>query len=179
MSHFKPIPPGTQYGRLEVLQFIGCFRRDAYWQCQCTCGEVCIVRGTRLRDGSRQQCGLHRQRFSRAQRTTTVFPRRLALQKKMQHWTMPSLLLALGVDYPDLLRTGGQGYRDTHHKGGFWMRHEDHLIDIAWALKAAWRKRLLEYHPDRPGGSLEVTQHINMLYGKAKRLLERHGIECT
>ena len=45
------------YGRLTVLEYD--FNRDneAWWKCQCECGNVISVRGTDLRSGNTKSCG--------------------------------------------------------------------------------------------------------------------------
>ena len=49
---------GKKFNKLTVL------KRDlsktggaAYWICKCDCGKIISVRGTSLRDGSKQDCG--------------------------------------------------------------------------------------------------------------------------
>lgn len=54
----KPIEPGTRFGRLTVLRQNGNKPgRGALYDCQCDCGNICTVRGDRLRSGETTSCG--------------------------------------------------------------------------------------------------------------------------
>ena len=48
---------GRVYGRLRVLEFDHIRNHNAYWRCQCSCGETCTIRGAALRSGVTQSCG--------------------------------------------------------------------------------------------------------------------------
>jgi len=50
---------GNRYGRLLVLKRAENKKNNnkAYWECQCDCGNKCIVMGTLLRKGNTQSCG--------------------------------------------------------------------------------------------------------------------------
>lgn len=50
---------GMTFGRLLVLEEASKlkFRREVYWWCQCTCGNITKVSGTSLRKGTSQSCG--------------------------------------------------------------------------------------------------------------------------
>lgn len=56
--NFKDIPTGQIFGRLTVLGFAG---RNSFghvqWWCECECGQLRQVTGTRLRNGHTQSCG--------------------------------------------------------------------------------------------------------------------------
>lgn len=49
---------GQQFGDLTVLKYAG----DKYWLCQCSCGKIKEIHGTRLRNGWVTSCG-HRSGF--------------------------------------------------------------------------------------------------------------------
>lgn len=49
---------GNRYGKLIVLEFVEQEKyMDAYWLCQCDCGNKAIVRGACLRTGNTKSCG--------------------------------------------------------------------------------------------------------------------------
>lgn len=48
---------GHKYGRLTVISFAYTKDSNAYWNCQCDCGKITIVRGNALRTGSILSCG--------------------------------------------------------------------------------------------------------------------------
>ena len=56
---------GNRYGRLVVLErFWDAKGTAAEWVCQCDCGEVLGVRGTKLRDGGIRSCGCLRREIT-------------------------------------------------------------------------------------------------------------------
>src|SRR6185437_6387943 len=48
---------GRRFGRLTVLRRSPNRNRLVYWECQCDCGQLTVVRGTHLRGGRTQSCG--------------------------------------------------------------------------------------------------------------------------
>lgn len=72
MSKHNPVPPhlrqqigfidetGKTYGQLSVIRYIksdGAGRRkSAMFECICTCGEICVLKGQHLRNGSKTMC---------------------------------------------------------------------------------------------------------------------------
>ena len=50
---------GNKYGRLTVIKLADkkSKSRQVYWQCQCECGNIAIIRGASLRDGTTTSCG--------------------------------------------------------------------------------------------------------------------------
>lgn len=179
MAHVKHIEPGVHFGRLTVQRFSGIHNRHACWECLCECGAMCSVRGSLLRNGTRKQCGHHRKNTLDS---AMLMPHRLH-PVSLHRWTMPFILSELGVDVPDVYRTPEKGfvytkaiYQSGIH-GGFWMRHEAHLSEIALAFRDAYHRRMREVHPDRPGGSEETAQYVNMLYGRGERLFKYRGID--
>jgi hypothetical protein len=61
-----PLPPkvadlrGRTFGRLTVREFAGVRDGKAYWTCDCCCGAVKEVRGSKLTDGGIVSCGCQR-----------------------------------------------------------------------------------------------------------------------
>jgi hypothetical protein len=52
---------GQRYGRLVVRRFAGRDQaRHLYWECECCCGRVVIVRAAKLRTGRQVSCGCMR-----------------------------------------------------------------------------------------------------------------------
>lgn len=55
---------GQTFGRLTVLERaerpIGVKGKDAYWQCQCTCGKTLAVMGKSLKNGKTKSCGCYK-----------------------------------------------------------------------------------------------------------------------
>ena len=49
---------GTKYGKLTILKQVKIeYSSDVYWECQCECGNITVVRGTDLRSGKVKSCG--------------------------------------------------------------------------------------------------------------------------
>ena len=44
------------FGKLKVIK-IAYIKKPAHWQCECSCGNSCIVTGNRLRGGKTKSCG--------------------------------------------------------------------------------------------------------------------------
>ena len=61
---FAIIPPGTKFGYLTVVSFVGIRRRLREYECLCDCGKSKLVLGNSLRNGGTRSCGhlhtLHR-----------------------------------------------------------------------------------------------------------------------
>jgi len=68
----KPLQlSGKPFGRLIVIQKLP--RRDlrwplrhepnSFWRCRCSCGTLCIVRGSNLARGMTRSCGCYRRDF--------------------------------------------------------------------------------------------------------------------
>jgi hypothetical protein len=51
---------GKTYGQLSVIRYIrsggGGRRKSAMFECICTCGEICVLKGQHLRNGSKTMC---------------------------------------------------------------------------------------------------------------------------
>lgn len=58
MHYFKDIT-GMKFGRLLVIKRLGAVKhgQEVMWECQCDCGNNCIVKGTHLRNGTTRSCG--------------------------------------------------------------------------------------------------------------------------
>ena len=54
MKDLKGDPP---YGRLEVLRAVGTRHGKMYWECKCSCNNICVVSTTHLRNGHTASCG--------------------------------------------------------------------------------------------------------------------------
>ena len=48
---------GKRFGHLVVLEYIGHRNKKDFYQCQCDCGNLAVVRGQALRSGATQSCG--------------------------------------------------------------------------------------------------------------------------
>jgi len=48
---------GNSYGKLTVVKYWGSQGRRSLWECRCTCGNLCIVNVTSLRNGTTKSCG--------------------------------------------------------------------------------------------------------------------------
>lgn len=56
-ANFKDIT-GLRFGKLTVISRLGLNNHGHYmWKCQCDCGNLCQVDGTKLRNGHTQSCG--------------------------------------------------------------------------------------------------------------------------
>lgn len=49
---------GQKFGRLTVLKDSGQKKSNEHlWECQCSCGKICLVKGVHLRTGQTKSCG--------------------------------------------------------------------------------------------------------------------------
>lgn len=49
---------GMTFHELTVKQYAGkLFQGSRSWKCECSCGKICYVRGTRLTSGNTKSCG--------------------------------------------------------------------------------------------------------------------------
>jgi hypothetical protein len=48
---------GNIYGRITVLCLSGVIKHQVHWWCLCSCGELVVLSGARLRGGCTQSCG--------------------------------------------------------------------------------------------------------------------------
>lgn len=48
---------GNTYGKLTVISFSHTSNSHAYWNCQCECGKITVVKGNALRNGAIHSCG--------------------------------------------------------------------------------------------------------------------------
>lgn len=44
---------GVENSKLNVIKYLG----NSFWECQCECGNICVVDSTRLRNGTTRSCG--------------------------------------------------------------------------------------------------------------------------
>ena len=58
----------------------------------------------------------------------------------------------------------------------FWIRSIDHL-QVLHQARQLYRTRIVEVHPDKPGGCLEQTIQLNDTWGKIERRFKDHGHE--
>ena len=56
-SRFTKDEVGKVYGRLSVLEYDSNHGNEAWWKCQCECGNIVSVRGADLRSGNTKSCG--------------------------------------------------------------------------------------------------------------------------
>lgn len=60
---------GQTFGRLRVIELNSRNDRYFYWDCECSCGSLCVVEGHQLRSGHTQSCGcLQKERASLTKR---------------------------------------------------------------------------------------------------------------
>jgi hypothetical protein len=57
MPKLLHIEPGQQYGRLTVVELARSAPNGKWWRCQCECGTMTEVTGTRLASGHTRSCG--------------------------------------------------------------------------------------------------------------------------
>jgi len=48
---------GSRFGSLVVSEFAYIKNRNAFWVCECDCGNTCVVNGKSLRNGDTKSCG--------------------------------------------------------------------------------------------------------------------------
>ena len=51
---------GMRFGKLVVTGYSHTINKRVYWKCICDCGNVCVVHGTKLRNGHTRSCGCAR-----------------------------------------------------------------------------------------------------------------------
>lgn len=78
---------GQRYGKLVVLEEATLEQsREAYWSCQCDCGENTVVRGSNLRNGNTKSCGCARAEISRAINTRHGHARDKNMSPEYKSW---------------------------------------------------------------------------------------------
>lgn len=55
----KPIKDitGRKFGYLTAIRYVKTYNKRAFWECQCICGRVAIVRSNNLLTGTTKSCG--------------------------------------------------------------------------------------------------------------------------
>lgn len=48
---------GKQFGKLHVIRYANSHDNYTYWECKCSCGNTCIVKGRDLVRGHKKSCG--------------------------------------------------------------------------------------------------------------------------
>ena|SRR3989344_6147889 len=69
--------------------------------------------------------------------------------------------------------------RDRRQKkrgSSLWTRPVNHL-EVLEHARQAYRRRIIDVHPDKPGGSLEQTVELNRTWGEIKKRFRSHGHE--
>lgn len=56
-SGFQKDLTGKRFGRLVVLEFAEIRNHNAFWKCQCDCGNITVKQGTSLSHGYTKSCG--------------------------------------------------------------------------------------------------------------------------
>lgn len=106
---------GKRFGRLQVRLFAGITKQNgALWLCDCDCGNVCVVRSTKLRTGWTKSCGcFHRERSAEAHRVHGAKDgRRKGAKVKEGYWLWYNLRHRCENEkYPQYKDYGGRGIR--------------------------------------------------------------------
>jgi len=72
---------GKKYGHLTVLEEAGIdSSKHKLWKCQCDCGNIITARGSRLRNGEKQDCGCMKRRGGFIDETGNRYGRLLVLE---------------------------------------------------------------------------------------------------
>lgn len=50
---------GRTFGRLTVIEYAGMKKQSSFWKCECSCGNIKIIRGASLTKGVTQSCGCY------------------------------------------------------------------------------------------------------------------------
>jgi hypothetical protein len=66
--------------------------------------------------------------------------------------------------------------RRIRENGSFWRRKINHL-QILEQARQLYRRQVVRAHPDKPGGNLERTVRLNVLWDQIERHFKRHGHE--
>lgn len=56
MANKKDIT-NMRFGKLTAIKIVGKQKREMLWQCECECGQNCIVRIGNLTHGNTRSCG--------------------------------------------------------------------------------------------------------------------------
>ena len=113
MSHafnFKDIT-GQKFHRLQVIGFAGIGKENrAMWECQCECGNIVIVAGKNLRNGSTKSCGCYNIDAIKA-RNTIVHGTHLETHTKLFHVWSGMLSRCNNPNFISYKHYGGKGIR--------------------------------------------------------------------
>ena len=74
---------GKRFGKLVVIKrtIAPNGAREAYWECQCDCGNITNVRGTHLRQGKIVSCGCYGKGYNRKDLTGLRFGKLLVIKE--------------------------------------------------------------------------------------------------
>lgn len=110
---------GQRFGRLVVLKRDGnSSNGGARWLCQCDCGKICTVDGTRLRSGITSSCGCLRAEIARKRFNTD--PKIVQNKGRRDHFYTNSGLPYSSLKTSKRNHTGVVGV-SLDHKTGKWF----------------------------------------------------------
>lgn len=99
---------GKLYGALTVLAYSDTSPdREARWMCQCSCGQITVVRGSELREGRTKSCGCRRA-FANQERTKHGNAKRGKATVEYRAW-LRLLNRCYDKTSPDYPAYGGRG----------------------------------------------------------------------
>lgn len=128
---------GHKYGRLTVIERAkkpeGNNSTDAFWLCQCSCGNQVVVSGSRLRSGNTKSCGCLR---SKGEENLALYFKENKI-KYVQQKTFPDLVYIdkLKYDFAVLNEDNSIKYLvefdgPQHTEGNCWYTEAAHIRDL-------------------------------------------------
>ena len=77
---------GKKFGRLKVIEYSHTKRKKAYWKYVCDCENICIVEGSKLRNGHTKSCGCILKEINRSRKINDDVRTRLyKVWRNMKH----------------------------------------------------------------------------------------------
>ncbi len=164
---------GRVFGRLKVVSLSHKAASGPYWECICSCGQITIVQGRKLRNAHTQSCGCQRRDSSRINHTTHGLSKlpeykiwigiiKRCENPNIEHW----------ADY------GGRGIAICHE----WRN--DFPAFLAYVGNRPSPKHSIDRYPNNDGNyepgnvrwAIDVTQSRNK---RSNHLLTLNGVTAT
>lgn len=85
---------------------------------------------------------------------------------------MQQMLIALGIPRRQL-------YHDPNYDikiNSFWMRPLSKHLELLERAKKGWKKKMQQFHPDKPGGCNRKASELNAIWKRVELLFKRKGV---
>ena len=88
-SRILIIEPGTKFGELTVLKYVGIEKELSIYECQCSCGDICKRKATYLKRGMSKRCDkCFQEIFKKVRNQNGRNPNEINIGDKFGKWTV-------------------------------------------------------------------------------------------